>query len=79
FSEKGECDFIVCSKETVLEAVQVCYELNPDNLQREINGLVEALEFFNMKEGKIITLNQKDSFTVENKTITVIPFADLEH
>ncbi|MDR1886864.1 MAG: ATP-binding protein [Prevotellaceae bacterium] len=79
FAEKGECDFIVSDKNTVIEAIQACYELTPDNLEREINGLVEALNYFDMKEGKIITMNQKDNFTVDNKTITAIPFFELEH
>jgi predicted AAA+ superfamily ATPase len=79
FSEKGECDFVVCSKNAVAEVIQACYELNPDNLQRELNGLVEALIFFDMKEGKIATFNQKDTFVVDNKTITVIPFFELQH
>jgi predicted AAA+ superfamily ATPase len=79
FSEKGECDFVICSKTIVVEVVQVCYALTPDNLQREINGLIEALNFFDMKEGKIITFNQKDSFIVDNKIITTVPFFELEH
>jgi len=79
FSEKGECDFVVCSRGKALEAVQVCYELNPDNLQREIDGLAEAMNFFELKEGKIITLRQKDCFSLDGKTVTVVPLSCLSH
>lgn len=73
FSEKGECDFIVFDKGKLLEIVQVCSELNQDNLDRELNGLYEALDFFKVKTGKIITLNQTDSFKKDHKIAQIIP------
>lgn len=73
FSEKGECDFIVFDKGKLSEIVQVCSELNQDNLDRELNGLYEALDFFKAKTGKIVTLNQTDHFKKGNKTAQVIP------
>ena len=73
FSEKRECDFIVTQKGTKPLVIQVCFTLGRDNLDRELGGLFEALEFFNVKEGVIVTLNQSDSFTREGKTATVIP------
>lgn len=47
--------------------MQVCYELNPDNLDREINGMIEALELFNIKEGTLVTTSQKRSIRKEWK------------
>ncbi|MDR2564280.1 MAG: ATP-binding protein [Prevotellaceae bacterium] len=79
FAEKNECDFVICNKNTVIEVVQVCYELSPDNLQRELNGLVEALNFFGLTEGKIITFRQKDSFILDGKTLNALPFFELEY
>ena len=39
----GECDFLVCNGNTVLEAIQVCYDItNPRTLSREVNGLLLA-------------------------------------
>lgn len=76
FSEKGECDFMVFNKDAIQEVVQVCHELNPDNLNRELNGILEALTFFNKKEGKIITFRQKDRFEKEGRIIEVIPCHD---
>ena len=61
FSEKGECDFIVFNKGKVREVIQACFQLNPDNLDREVNGLFEALAFFKLRTGIIVTINQKES------------------
>ncbi len=73
FSEKRECDFILFVKGVATEAIQVCFDLNPDNLDRELNGLVEALQLLNLKKGKIITLHQKDRYSKDNFEIEVIP------
>jgi predicted AAA+ superfamily ATPase len=76
FAEKGECDFIVFSNRKISEAVQVCFTLNPDNQEREINGLLEALVFFNLKQGAIVTINQKDRIEINGKIIHVVPAYD---
>lgn len=73
FSEKGECDFAVFQQGQISRCVQVCYELNNDNLQREVNGLMEALDFFDLQEGTIVTLNQKDIIKQNSKTLNVVP------
>lgn len=73
FSEKGECDFVAVEKEEATEIVQVCYELNPDNLDRELNGLFEALVFFDKEEGLIITQKQNDRFERNGKVAKVVP------
>ncbi len=72
FSEKGECDFIISHNGEVQGAIQVCYSLDEGNLDREINGLVEALEFFHLDTGTIVTLNQTDRFEKNGKTIHVV-------
>ncbi len=73
FSEKCECDFVVFEKGSIQLVVQVCYELTPDNLDRELNGLFEALGFFDMDKGYIVTSNQTDHFEREGKTAEVLP------
>lgn len=60
------------NKGNVNEVIQVCYELNPDNLDRELNGLFEALSYFELKEGTIITLNQTDQFERDGKVAEVV-------
>jgi len=73
FSEKGECDFVVAERGDVKEVVQVCMEVTPDNMDRELNGLFEALDFFDLDEGTIVTLEQSDRFVREEKTALVLP------
>jgi len=73
FQEKNECDFVIKEKEKITKAIQVCFDLNEDNKDREINGLVVALKEFKLKEGFILTFNQTDEFLIEGKKIIVKP------
>lgn len=73
FTENGECDFVVFEKGEITGVLQVCYELTQDNLDRELNGLFEALDFFDLETGSIVTLNQSDQFKKESKTANIIP------
>jgi len=72
FSDNGECDFIVLKNTAPKAAIQVCYDLNSDNLTRELNGLVQALDFFNLKEGIIVTLDQTDQIEQDGKLIKIV-------
>jgi uncharacterized protein len=74
FAEKKECDFVVFQQKKLLALYQVCWQVDMDNIERETNGLKEAMEFFGVNHGYIITANQTDSFILENTTITVLPF-----
>ena len=74
FSENAkECDFVVSDDNKVSNLIQVCHNLSTENEKREINGLLEAMEFFNLEKGFILTLNQEDSITVHGKRIEVVP------
>ncbi|MBU4351684.1 MAG: ATP-binding protein [Nanoarchaeota archaeon] len=70
FKGKKECDFIVKDKGKAKEAIQVCYELNEDNQERELGGLKEAMQELKLKKGNIITFNQEDKLD----GINIIPF-----
>ena len=74
FAEKKECDLVVFEKGRVPDLYQVCWQLDRDNLDRELAGLSEAMNFFGVKEGVVVTHDQSDSFTIDNKRITAIPF-----
>jgi len=73
FSEKHECDFLIFEKGKVTKAIQVCYELTTDNLDRELNGLWEAMKETGLKYGNIITFGQEDHFTKDGMEVDVIP------
>jgi len=68
----GECDFIIKAHNSPL-CIQVCWELTPDNQDREINGLLDAMDFFNLDYGIILTFNTEDIIQTAGKKIDVIP------
>ena len=73
FRGDKECDFLIKEKNAITKAIQVCYELNEDNKNREIDGLMEALKKFDLPEGLILTHNQQDKLEISGKTIKVCP------
>lgn len=60
YKGKNECDFIIKDLLKPSSAIQATLELNDKNKKREIDGLLEAMEVFNLKEGLIITGNTND-------------------
>ena len=73
FQKNKECDFVVKDREKIIHAIQVCYDLNEENQDREIKGLLEAMDELNLQKGLILTFNQEDEFKIENKNIIVKP------
>lgn len=73
FQGNGECDFVTTKRGMPDELYQVCTELNSLNIQRETNGLFEAMEYFDKDMAYIITQNQTDVFKKDNLTIKAIP------
>jgi len=74
YSENGkECDFVVCKNKKVEQLIQVCYNLNKNNEIREQEALFDAMDFFKLKNGTIITYNQQDVILRKGKRIDVIP------
>ncbi|WP_462281981.1 ATP-binding protein [Salinivirga cyanobacteriivorans] len=60
-TSKAECDFLIKTNESISQAIQVCWEVNNDNINREINGLKAAMKETNIRNGFIITYNQEDN------------------
>ncbi len=73
FDDKGECDFVAMQNSQVVELVQVCYELTPDNLKKEKNGLLQAMRFFNLFKATIVTFSNSDSIKEDQYEIMVVP------
>jgi uncharacterized protein len=73
FDEKGECDFVAMKNGVVVELIQVCYELTPDNLKREVDGLLKAMRFFNLNKAKLITFSNTDLINEDVYEIEVVP------
>jgi predicted AAA+ superfamily ATPase len=73
FRRKNECDFVIKDGLKIKEAIQVCYEFNEDNRERELGGLREAMEKFNLKKGIIINYAHEELLEEEGMIIAVIP------
>ena len=73
YTDKNECDFVIKNGTKVNEVIQVCYSLDKESREREIKGLLEAMEKFKLKEGTIITKEQTEEISVGDKKIKVLP------
>ena len=71
-----ECDFIIAENSVPCLAIQVCYSLTAENRKREVEGLLDALTFFNLPEGLLLSFNQRDKFIIGDKTVRVLPVYD---
>lgn len=70
---KYECDFVVKEGRKITEAIQVTKILDNNNEKRELRGLLEAMDKFNLKEGMIITENQEEEKKINGRKIKIIP------
>ncbi len=66
----AECDFVIPDEK---QAIQVCYDLNPDNEHRELKGLAEAMGKINANEGVILTYDNEQPAVKGNRKISIKP------
>lgn len=71
-SGKKECDFIIQEGLSIKTAIQVVYELNDLNIKREVDGLNEAIELYNLSKGYLIILDNQVKNGVIPERIEVI-------
>lgn len=73
-SDKKECDFIVRQGAKVTQAFQVTMSMSdPKTRSREIEGLCEAMEAYNLKDGFIITIDEDGTVATACGTVHIIP------
>ncbi|MEK6948502.1 MAG: ATP-binding protein [Nanoarchaeota archaeon] len=73
-AKNNECDFIIKEGLKITKAIQVCLILdNVVTKKREIDGLIEALKEYKLKEGLILTLDKEEELILEDKKITIKP------
>lgn len=75
---KHECDFVIRDGYNIVEAIQVSVNLNePATKQREIKGLLEALETYKLSHGLIITEDESGFEEYEHMgnvyTVEIVP------
>lgn len=69
-----ECDFLVKDRRKITGAFQVARSLkNYDVKQRELGGLIEAMEEYSLEEGVILTEDENEEFMHKGKKIKVLP------
>ena len=73
FRDNNECDFVIKQKDAIIQAIQVCFDFTQENKEREIKGLISAMNQFNLTTGLILTYKQEDEFIVEGKKIIIKP------
>lgn len=73
YEENGECDFIIQEGSKIKEAIQVTESLNIHNREREIKGIIEALENFNLEKGVILTEDSQETIEKQGKKIEILP------
>ncbi|OQX73972.1 MAG: ATPase [Bacteroidetes bacterium 4484_276] len=73
-TSKTECDFLVRSGNSISVAIQVSYSLSEKNTRlREINGLLDAMQTYALNKGMIITNNEEENLSIDNKHISIVP------
>ena len=73
FSEAKECDFVIQRGEQIEELVQVCWELEETNIEREVGGILAASAVTDCRTCKIITFNQQRTIQRGELIIEVLP------
>lgn len=69
-----EVDFACCTGGTITHLLQVVQDLGDDKTRnRELRSLVKALDETRLEHAEIVTYEEEDEFTVEGKTIRLIP------
>ncbi|MBI2564712.1 ATP-binding protein [Candidatus Woesearchaeota archaeon] len=71
WKNKYECDFIT-KEGKKLSAIQVCYDIT-NAKERELKGLLEAMQQFKLTTGHIITENYETEEKIEGKKIKYTP------
>ena len=72
FDDKNECDFIAV-KDGKFFPIQVTYELNKKNADREMGGITKACKLLDQKKGIIITFDEEESIKIDGISIDIVP------
>ncbi len=70
--QKNECDFLMRDGTKIVKAIQVTYSMGA-NMDREMNGLLEALKTYKLSEGLILTMDDEEIIEKDNKKIIIKP------
>lgn len=70
----GECDFVVCKNNKVIQAIQVSYDISADKTRkREVNGLLMAARVTKCENLLLLTDHESDVIEQEGHRMKVQP------
>jgi predicted AAA+ superfamily ATPase len=73
-NQNKECDFVIKEKTKITEAIQVSWSVYEDiTKQREIEGLVDAMQSYGLREGLILTNSEEDTIVLNEFNIRIRP------
>ncbi len=76
YKGKQEVDFYA-KLDTEELLVNISYKLNDEKTRdREIKGLIEAMEYFSLREAYLITHKEKEELVIDNKKIYILPMIE---
>lgn len=71
---KKECDFLLRESNKIVQAIQVTTAFNSEETkEREIEGLMEAINTYQLKGGLILTESEEEILEIEGKIIAILP------
>jgi len=70
---KKEVDFVVKKEDQIERLIQVTYELDEENYDREIRNLVEVSRDLDSNNLLVVTWDQEDLVEIDNRKIKIIP------
>jgi predicted AAA+ superfamily ATPase len=73
YKNRSECDFVTMEKGQLKDAIQVCSNVSEENFDRELTGVMEAMQNLKISSGYIVTMNQSDIFEKDGFTVQMIP------
>lgn len=74
FSNASECDFLIRKGNKIVQAIQVTVSVeSPKTYEREIKGLTDAMDVYDLPDGYIITLTENQEVKIGNKVIHILP------
>lgn len=73
YSGRNECDFLIKDKIHIVEALQVAWQLNHENVKRELSGLQEVMAEYSIAKGTVIVMDTPDKDFELPENISVVP------
>lgn len=73
-NQKKECDFVIKEKSKIVEAIQVSWSIeNESSYDREVAGLLDAVNTYSLTEGLILTESMERELEVDGVKIRIKP------